>query len=130
MYGFDKIRYEEKLPFFNDDLQRSQPSTTHCWFFMQVIISAALYLKSDQTFTPSDHLDDKDNTTRVLNMFKIPGDDVSVKLLLESGRDIKDLVFVKPLHVRINIDCADHPLESKSGEIISTDSNLQINVSL
>ncbi|KMZ65755.1 hypothetical protein ZOSMA_30G00360 [Zostera marina] len=96
----------------------------------QVIISAALYLKSDQTFTPSDHLDDKDNTTRVLNMFKIPGDDVSVKLLLESGRDIKDLVFVKPLHVRINIDCTDHPLEPKSGEIISTDSNLQINVSL
>lgn len=56
--------------------------------------------------------------------------DSFIQFLLESDRDLTNLIFTKPLHVRINLDTLDHPKVGNSKEIILTDSKIDVNVSL
>lgn len=50
--------------------------------------------------------------------------------MLKSNRDLRDLIFIKPLHVRIKFDTLDHPKADNSKDIILTDSSVEVNVSL
>ncbi|KAF3606250.1 hypothetical protein DY000_02051255 [Brassica cretica] len=57
-------------------------------------------------------------------------EDLFVKVLLKSKREVRDIVFLKPVHVRIKFDTLDHPKADNSRDIILTDSSAQIDVSL
>jgi hypothetical protein len=56
--------------------------------------------------------------------------DSCIQLLLKSNCNLRDLIFVKPLHLRINLDTLDHPKADNSKDIILTDSAIEVNVSL
>jgi hypothetical protein len=59
------------------------------------------------------------------------GRDSCIHFLLKSNRDLRDLIFIKPLHVRIKLSCPDHPKAAdNSKDIILTDSSIEVNVSL
>lgn len=67
------------------------------------------------------------NTERIGEMER----DSCIHLLLKSKRDLRDLIFMKPLHVRIKLDCLNHPKAAdNSKEIILTNSKIDFNVSL
>ncbi|KAF3785885.1 NHL repeat-containing protein 2 [Nymphaea thermarum] len=52
-----------------------------------------------------------------------------ISLLLASCKDLSNVVFVRPLHLRIRLDCHDDSTD-KLSEIIRTDSTIKIHVSL
>ncbi|XP_031278260.1 uncharacterized protein LOC116136740 isoform X2 [Pistacia vera] len=100
----------------------------------EVIICAAFYLKLRRD---PDQQDSQEKyaarITDILNPERIGGmrRDLCIHLLLKSNRDLRDLVFMKPLHVRIKLDCIDHPKAvHNSKEIILTDSKIDFTVSL
>ncbi|XP_077252837.1 NHL domain-containing protein isoform X2 [Tasmannia lanceolata] len=101
----------------------------------EVAIYAVLYLKVNEIqSSPSDH----QNTNAVEKILDISnhdrrrkqGGDACIQLMLESCKDLGDIVFMKPFHVRIRLECGDHPKAANSKDIISTDTTIQVNVSL
>ncbi|ONK77540.1 uncharacterized protein A4U43_C02F7630 [Asparagus officinalis] len=46
-------------------------------------------------------------------------------MILETGGDLQDFIFMRPLHLRIRLDCLDHPKATTQKEIISTDTTLE-----
>lgn len=46
---------------------------------------------------------------------------------MQSKGDLRDLIFMKPLHIRIRINSLDHPKDTKHREIL-TDSSIKVNV--
>ncbi|XP_057997273.1 uncharacterized protein LOC110644114 isoform X2 [Hevea brasiliensis] len=99
----------------------------------EVIIYAALYLKLRGD--PDLHADSRENyaarITDILNPGRITGirRDACIQLL-KSNADLRDLTFMKPLHVRIKLDCVDHPKADNGKDIILTNSSLEVNVTL
>ncbi|XP_068665525.1 uncharacterized protein [Aristolochia californica] len=99
----------------------------------EVIVSAVLYLKLDDA---NNCLGEKKVSEIVLdvpedNRYRRLGHHACSKLLLESGRDLKDLVFMKPMHLRLRLECGDHLKPNKaSKEVVSEISTLHVNVSL
>ncbi|PIA61634.1 hypothetical protein AQUCO_00300866v1 [Aquilegia coerulea] len=99
----------------------------------EVIIYAALYLKmkKDSIYhaTPRE-----ENVKRILNIVNHKseelGTDACVRLILESSRDIGEFVFMKPLNLRLEFDCQDHPKADKANEVVLTDSTIEVNVAL
>ncbi|KAJ6956432.1 hypothetical protein NC652_007494 [Populus alba x Populus x berolinensis] len=100
----------------------------------ELIIHAALYLKLRR------HLDleeggQQKHAARIADILN-PGrgegleKDSCIQLLLKSNCNLRDLVFVKPLHVKIKLDTLDHPKADNSKDIILTDSAIEVNVSL
>lgn len=100
----------------------------------ELIIHAALYLKLRR------HLDleeggQQKHAARIADILN-PGrgegleKDSCIQLLLKSNCNLRDLIFVKPLHLRINLDTLDHPKADNSKDIILTDSAIEVNVSL
>lgn len=53
-----------------------------------------------------------------------------IQFLINSKRDLRELIFVKPLHVRIKLDSLAHPKAENSKSIILTKSSVEVNVSL
>ena len=53
-----------------------------------------------------------------------------IQFLINSKRDLRELIFVKPLHVRIKLDSSGHPKAENSKSIILTKSKVEVNVSL
>lgn len=51
-------------------------------------------------------------------------------VLLQSKSDLRDLVFMKPLHIRIRLNCLDHPKADNGRDIILTDSSIKVDVLL
>lgn len=101
----------------------------------QVIIYAALYLKLRRYPDQQGDIQEKyaARITEILNPERIGGigGDSCIHLLLKSNRDLRDLVFMKPLHVRIKFHCLDHPKAAdNSKEIVVTNSSMAFNVSL
>lgn len=100
----------------------------------ELIIHAALYLKLRR------HLDLEEGGQQkyaariadILNPGRGEGleKDSCIQLLLKSNCNLRDLIFVKPLHLRINLDTLDHPKADNSKDIILTDSAIEVNVSL
>jgi len=98
----------------------------------QVIVSAMLYLKLSK---PQGSEYQTLEAVRILNLRepdrRKPEEDACISLLSEaSGEDFNNVVFMKPLHLRIRLDCADHPKATTPKETILTDTALDINVSL
>lgn len=98
----------------------------------EVIVYAALYLKLRKPELLEDNQDkcaariaDILNSERSGKM----GRDSFIQFLLKSNRDLRDLIFMKPLHVRIKLDTLDHPKAANGKDIILTDSNIEVNVS-
>ena len=50
--------------------------------------------------------------------------------LLQSEGDLRDLIFMKPLHIRIRLNSLDHPKAENGRDIILTDSSIKVDVVL
>nr|XP_017251030.1 PREDICTED: uncharacterized protein LOC108221678 [Daucus carota subsp. sativus] len=99
----------------------------------EVIISAAIYLKLKILSTSIDddrekyasriahHLSNKSGRSRK---------DQCLQQLLTSNADARDLIFMKPLNVKLLFDCLNHPKAKNSKDIILTNSSVDVNVTL
>jgi len=93
----------------------------------ELVASAALYLKLART---TDGLDQKALVKRVIGCQRRE-EHAGVELLMRScGDDARGLVVVKPVHLRLRLECSDHPAGTTNKETISTESSLKINVTL
>lgn len=96
---------------------------------LQLVASAALYLKFARTI--GDHVDQKALVKRVMGCQRRE-ERAGVELLMgcRRGGDARDLVVVRPVHLRLRLECGDHPAGATNKETISTESSLKIDVSL
>ncbi|KAA8550640.1 hypothetical protein F0562_002324 [Nyssa sinensis] len=101
----------------------------------EVIIYAALYVKlkrnpnsaEDSQVKNAARVEDNLNPDRSGRMGLR---DPLIRCMLKSNQDLGELVFMKPLHVRLKFDCRDHPKAVNSKDIILTDSSIEVNVAL
>lgn len=98
----------------------------------EVVVSAVLYLKLSKTQGSQDRTLE---AMRILNLHegeqRTPEDDACISLLVESGGELRDRIFMKPLHLRIRLDCRDHPpATTTTKESILTETALEVSVSL
>ncbi|PRQ25561.1 putative transcription factor WD40-like family [Rosa chinensis] len=99
----------------------------------EVIVYAALYLKlRKHELLEDDQEKCAARIAAILNSDRSGkmGRDSFIQFLLNSNRDLRDLIFMKPLHVRVKLDCLDHPKAANGKDIILTDSNIEVNVVL
>lgn len=100
----------------------------------EVIVYAALYLKMKRCSNSSDDTGEKQvaRIAEILNpgMSRCFKTNACMQLLSASERDVGELVFVRPLHVKLQIDCLDHPKAHNSKDIILTDTSINVNVRL
>ncbi|MBA0715359.1 hypothetical protein Golax_014260 [Gossypium laxum] len=101
----------------------------------EVIIYAALYLKLRRNHALQDDNDQEKFAARIANILNPKENErfdgkSCTKFLLKSNRDLRDLFFIKPLHVRIKLNSQDHQKADNSKDIVLTDSSLNIDVSL
>ncbi|XP_075655567.1 uncharacterized protein LOC142625742 isoform X2 [Castanea sativa] len=99
----------------------------------EVIICAVLYLKLRKK--PDLEEDNQEKyAARIVDILKpertVRTGEESCIHLLKSNKDLRDLIFMKPLHVRIKFDSPDHPKADNSKDIILTDSSVEVNLSL
>lgn len=94
---------------------------------MQLVASAALYLKLARA--TDDRVDQKALVKRIMGC-QSREEHAHVELLMGSGGDARDLVVMKLVHLRLRLECGDHPAGATNKETISTESSLKINVSL
>ncbi|KAL0419661.1 UNVERIFIED_CONTAM: hypothetical protein Sradi_1379600, partial [Sesamum radiatum] len=98
----------------------------------EVIIYAALYLRLKKSSNP--HLDTQDSKAariaEILEPKRKSEKDLLVKLMMMSERDLEELVFMRPLHVRLKFNCRDHPKADNTKGVILTDSSVKVHVTL
>ncbi|KAL5798783.1 hypothetical protein ACOSQ2_003603 [Xanthoceras sorbifolium] len=125
----------------NNEISESQDERVHIGCAVntspgtsEVIVYAALYMKLRKSPDEPDDSQEKyaARVADILNPERRGGiERISfIQFLLKSNRDLRDLIFMKPLHVRIKLDSLDHPKEDNSKEIILTDTKIEVNVSL
>ncbi|PIA40172.1 hypothetical protein AQUCO_02500104v1 [Aquilegia coerulea] len=99
----------------------------------EVTIYGVLYLKLKKDLIYRENRWDE-NMKRILNIINYkseqPGTHACLQLMLEANRDIGDIVFMKPLHLRLKFDCQDHPKGDKANEVVLTDSTIEVNAAL
>ncbi|XP_019709474.1 uncharacterized protein [Elaeis guineensis] len=97
----------------------------------EVVVSAVLYLKVKKT---QDDVEEQKNVAkRILDYQKHEdrkSEDACTELVLKTCRDMQDMIFMKPLQLRIRLECGDHPASETNKETITTDSIIKINMSL
>lgn len=99
----------------------------------QVIVYAALYLRLRRS---QDSEGNRDKDAARIAEFLYPGStgkiikESCIQFLLNYKRDLIEVIFVKPLHVRIKLHSLDHPKADNSKGIILTDSSVEVNVLL
>ncbi|XP_039025013.1 uncharacterized protein LOC120158174, partial [Hibiscus syriacus] len=97
----------------------------------EVIIYAALYLKLRRNHVVEDDNNREKFAARIANILDPKGSgDCCTKFLLKSNSDLRDLIFIKPLHVQIKLNSHNHPKAENSKDIILTDSSVKVDVSL
>ncbi|GAV70684.1 hypothetical protein CFOL_v3_14182 [Cephalotus follicularis] len=100
----------------------------------EVIIYAALYLqlKRDPDLRNGTQEQYATRIAEILNPRSSGGmgRDLCIQFLLKLNRDLRDVIFMKPLNVRIKLDTLNHPKADNNKDIILTDSSIQVNVSL
>ncbi|PIN03170.1 hypothetical protein CDL12_24309 [Handroanthus impetiginosus] len=98
----------------------------------EVIIYAALYLRLKKN--SNSHIDSQGNkAARIADILDPKGKfdkDTLVKLMMMSDRDLAELIFMRPLHVRLKFTCRDHPKADNTKGIILTDSSVKVHVTL
>uniref|UniRef100_A0A2P2LJC8 Catalytic n=1 Tax=Rhizophora mucronata TaxID=61149 RepID=A0A2P2LJC8_RHIMU len=99
----------------------------------EVIICAAMYLKLRRH---PDLEDDQEKCAAriadILNPGRSGGQDLdpSIQLLLGSSSNLRDLIFLRPLHVRVKLDTPQHPKGENAKSVILTNSSVEVNISL
>ncbi|RRT53127.1 hypothetical protein B296_00048243 [Ensete ventricosum] len=98
----------------------------------KVVVSAVVYLKPKKTqgsteewSLPATMLLDYDK-----HEFRKLEEDASIRLLSKTFEDVEDMIFMKPLHIRLRFECADHPAGKTIKETICTDSTIKVAISL
>lgn len=94
-----------------------------------MIIYAALYLRLKKT-SNSQGDDQGIKAARIAEMLKPNRKDVPIELLMMSNRELEEVVFTRPLHVRLKFNCDDHPKGVHSKELVLTDSSVKVHVTL
>ncbi|CAL9174578.1 unnamed protein product [Musa hybrid cultivar] len=98
----------------------------------EVVVSAVVYLKPKKTQGSTEEwslpattlLGYKKHEVRKLE------EDASIRLLSKTFEDVEDMIFMKPLHIRLRFECADHPAGKTTKETICTDSTIKVPISL
>ncbi|XP_022159642.1 uncharacterized protein LOC111025991 isoform X2 [Momordica charantia] len=99
----------------------------------EVIVYAALYLRLRRN---QDWEGNEEKDAERIAGFLYPRNggkirkECCIQFLLKRKRYLRELIFVKPLHVRIKLDSLDHPKADNSKGIILTDSSVEVNLSL
>ncbi|XXG48099.1 hypothetical protein AAC387_Pa02g2629 [Persea americana] len=106
----------------------------------EVVIYTVLYLKLTEMHRSSSLAEGIKTARTMLDIrdddkCRKQGGDACARLLLESCRDLRDITFMKPLHLRIRLDVDDYPVADKDSEnlremVLPTDSFIKVNVSL
>ncbi|RDX98707.1 hypothetical protein CR513_18332, partial [Mucuna pruriens] len=96
----------------------------------EVIICAVLYCKFRRALNSNEGNREK-LAARILDFLssKRSGNinrDLWNAFLLQSKGDLRDLIFMKPLHIRIRLNCLDHPKADNGRDIILTDSSIKV----
>ncbi|KAG2380897.1 uncharacterized protein HKW66_Vig0202700 [Vigna angularis] len=100
----------------------------------EVIIYAVLHCKL-RRIPNSNEGNREEHAARILDILtskrsgKIERDSWTA-FLLQSKGDVRDLIFMLPLHVRIRLNSLDHPKADNGRDIILTDSSIKVNVFL
>nr|CAD1840902.1 unnamed protein product [Ananas comosus var. bracteatus] len=96
----------------------------------QVVVSAVLYLKIKKLQENKE--DHKALATRILDQPNPSGKQefAIVELLAETCGDASDIIFMKPLHLRLRLECGDHPAAETNKETVFMNSGVNINVAL
>ncbi|XP_010447752.1 PREDICTED: uncharacterized protein LOC104730208 isoform X2 [Camelina sativa] len=124
-----EVEREEDGRIHIDCTVKSSPGTS------ELIVYAALYLRlarNEETESASQ----EELARRIAEILKpvrnitTMKEDLFVKLLSKSKRELRDIVFLKPMHVRIRLDSMDHPKADNSRDVILTDSSVEVDVSL
>ncbi|KAK4263406.1 hypothetical protein QN277_028817 [Acacia crassicarpa] len=100
----------------------------------EVIVYTVLYLKLKRD-PDSQEENPKVHAGRILDIMSSGRNvkmerDLWSEFLSKSKGDLRDLVFMKPLHIRIKLESFDHPKADNERDIILTDSSIQVKVSL
>lgn len=101
---------------------------------MQVVIFAVLYCKLRKIPNSNDDNQEK-YAARILDFLSSKRTGKSERdswntFLLQSKGDLRDLIFTKPVHVRVRLNCFDHPKTDNKRDFILTDSSIKVNVLL
>ncbi|KAK4798889.1 hypothetical protein SAY86_024254 [Trapa natans] len=101
----------------------------------EVIICAALYLKLKLNPALQEGNNREKQMARLAELLVPEGSGKRERsfcqhILLKSKSVLQNLVFVKPLQVKLQIDTEDHPKAENTKEIILTESRVEVNVSL
>lgn len=102
---------------------------------MQLIVYAALYLRLSRN-KETESASQEELARKIAEILKpvrnitTMKEDLFVKLLSKSKRELRDIVFMKPMHVRIRLDSMDHPKADNSRDVILTDSSVEVDISL
>jgi hypothetical protein len=101
---------------------------------MQVVIFAVLYCKLKKIPNSSDDNQEK-YAARILDFLSSKRSGKKEReswnaFLLQSKGDLRDLIFTKPLHVRVRLNTFDHPKAENRRDFILTDSSIKVNVLL
>ncbi|RVW98030.1 Retrovirus-related Pol polyprotein from transposon RE2 [Vitis vinifera] len=101
---------------------------------LEVIVYAALYLKLKRNPNSQERNPEK-NAARILNILepeksgKITRESC-IQFLSKWNEDVEDLIFMKPLHVRIGLESLSHPKAENAKETVLTETSIQVNVLL
>lgn len=100
----------------------------------EVTISAPLYLKLRSAFENCEETQEM-KAAQLAKILKADrtgsvSRDAFISFLLNLDTDLGDLVFMKPLHVKVKFNILNHPKADNSRDIILTDSSIDLNVSL
>jgi len=102
---------------------------------VQLIVYAALYLRLARN-EETESATQEELARKIAKILKpvrnitTMKEDLFVNLLSKSKRELRDIVFIKPMHVRIRLDSKDHPKADNSRDVILTDSSVEVDVSL
>lgn len=101
--------------------------------FIQVIIYTALYLrlKGNPTSDVDNQVKKAVRIADVIDPTRKVSRDLLVKLLLTSNSNLEELIFIRPLHVKLKFDCRDHlKADNHLKDIILTNSSVKVHVTL
>ncbi|KAK9733852.1 hypothetical protein RND81_04G096900 [Saponaria officinalis] len=111
-----------------DCLVNTNPGTS------EVIVSAHLYLKLQSSSNTCEDTQDS-KAAKIAYILNPDGSgrlkrDTLIRSLLKLNRDLGDLVFMKPLHVKMIFNTLKYPKPKNLRDFILTDANVVVNVSL
>lgn len=104
-----------------------------CYILQQVIVLAPLYLKlHSSTKTCKDTQEKAGIIAEILKPDRMgrSARDAFIRSLLNLNRDLGELVFLKPLCIKLRFEIINPPKAENSRDIILTDSTIDANVTL